>query len=65
MTRSVICEVCKHRFLSWAPIGPHVCSTCEDICDELEQRRWEAEAKAAGFSSFEAYAEFQQRAADV
>jgi hypothetical protein len=55
--RRAVCEVCSSIFFDELVGGPHCCPQCEteieaEMCEEIE-----AEARAKGFASFDAWAE--------
>jgi hypothetical protein len=60
----VICEVCNKLYVSEQP-APYLCAFCEDDIHQQQMADWEAEARRAGYPSFDAYVEAQQRASET
>ncbi len=57
--RRVICEGCGRVFVTKEVAGPHCCDGCMEYAYQVEMQVYEAEARKAGFPSFDAYVEFQ------
>ena len=60
--RTVICQVCARPFMSSSG-PPYLCSSCEAAADAAIDAELEATARAAGFASFEKWADAQYQAA--
>lgn len=60
VNRPVNCEACGRLFWT-TDTPPYCCDGCSDAAYEGEMAELEAQARAQGFESFEAWAEHEQR----
>ncbi len=53
LERRVRCEACCLAYFT-RDVEPNICPACVESADEAEMRKYEAQARAAGFASLDA-----------